>query len=265
MTRSKSKRPALSPKRAASALLLLIAIWIALSTAFSQSPPIHYVTSCSMYPEYDRGDGLLVIPANPDVPVFDCPECVGVGTKWAVDFMGEQAAELDDSLSVYCASTSSLMCQYFFSMPEMFSERFGNVTFYYSKCNSTLGGVTTQTPCVAHAGPANRTVNITQARGQPIVVSERLADGQPAMPVVHRAYFAVRDAYGNVNYFTKGDANPLFDTQTAGYTRLNSAVAANASSVRGVVALKLPFFGEVTRRLLNIPGCEAGGLALQQG
>lgn len=246
-------------------ILFIAVLWFLLSALFSAAPPINYVTSCSMYPEYSRADVLLVFPIKPDVPILDCPECSGEGNKWIVDFMGEQAAELDDSLSVYCASKSSLMCQYFAAMPEMFSETYGNVTFNFSKCNRTIGDVTTQFPCVSSVGPVNRTMNITQAAGKPIVVNERLTEYLPVVPVIHRAYFAVRDSSGNVNYFTKGDANPVFDSQTAGYVRLNSAIAANASSVRGVVLFKLPFLGEALRYLQKIPGCDGSELVLQQG
>jgi hypothetical protein len=152
------------------------------------------------------------------------------------------------------------MCQYFLQMPGEFSETSSNVTFYFASCNRTLAGVTDRTPCVAFAGPSNLTVAITQDNGRLVIVNERLSEDQPTMPVVHRAYFAVRDSSGKVSYYTKGDANPLFDSQTAGYARLNNALAANASSVRATVLLKLPLLGDALRALRNIRGCGEGAL-----
>ncbi|MFA6329508.1 MAG: S26 family signal peptidase [Candidatus Micrarchaeia archaeon] len=236
--------------KALAGILFIAVLWFLLSALFSAAPPISYVTSCSMYPEYSRGDMLLVLPLSPSVQVEGYDGLLSRANPWVVSF-GNNTTVLDASISTYCNNSVEQMCREFYENPAGFSETNGPVTYEYARCTN---GRQKSEPCVVTAKVGNASFSTAQ-RPQAIVYGARVFAGSPAIPVIHRAFFAVRDASGSTYLFTKGDANPLFDSQSPGFFSLNGAAAANASSVHGIVVARIPFAGEFLRGYRGIPGC----------
>jgi hypothetical protein len=231
-------------------LLLIAALWFALSALFSVSPPIHYVTSCSMYPAYSRADLLFVLPLPPSAPIFGYDGLLSQPQPWVVSY-GNQSASLNASISAYCNNSVEQMCRQFYSDPAGFSETNGPVTYVYARC--TLGG-SNPGPCVSTAEVGDTSFPTAQKPHARAYEARVLPAGQE-IQIIHRAFFGIRDASGSVFFFTKGDANPVFDSQAEGFFLLNAASAANASSVKGVVVAKIPFAGELMRYLRGTQGC----------
>ena len=231
-------------------LLCIAVLWVVLSVLFSVAPPIHYVTSCSMYPEYSRADLLFVLPLPPSAPIFGYDGLLSQPQPWIVSY-GNQSVSLNASISTYCNNRVEQMCRQFYSDPAGFSETNGPVTYVYASC--TLGG-SDPGPCVSTAEVGDTSFPTAQ-KPQAIAYDARVLPAGQAIPIIHRAFFGIRDASGSVFFFTKGDANPVFDSQAEGYFLLNAAAAANASSVQGVVVAKIPFAGELLRYLRGIQGC----------
>ena len=119
--------PFAGAKVALIALLVIGSLWIAFSLVFSASPPIHYIMSCSMLPQYALGDALLVLPIAPAAEVIDVAGSVGGKEPWVVTH-GNSTAVLNESVSVYCDGRADEMCLDFFHSPRDFSESNGPVT-----------------------------------------------------------------------------------------------------------------------------------------
>ncbi len=239
-------------------IIFIVMLWIGLSMLFSAVPPIHYVTSCSMYPEYSRADVLLVLPIPPSAPIEEYDGLLSTSQPWVVSY-GNETVSLNASISTYCNNSAEQMCRNFYSNATGFSETNGPVTYEYANCNKNRNDARTE-PCVSLARVGNANFATTQ-KPQAIIYSGRVFSGATSVAVIHRAFFGVRDASGNVYFFTKGDANTLFDSQSKDFFSLNSAAAANASSVRGVVVAKIPLAGELLRNYRGIEDCQGGNTA----
>jgi len=254
----KSERVAKLVLAALAGPLFIAALWLALSALFLAAPPINYVTSCSMYPEYSRGDLLLVLPLSPSVQVKEYDGLLSQAQPWVVTH-GNGTVSLDAPISTYCNNSAERMCRDFYSDPTGFSETNGPVTYEYSKCTT---GRQKAEPCILAAKVGGTSFPTTQ-KPQAIAYWVRVFADAPAIPVIHRAFFAVKDASGTVYFFTKGDANALFDSQAKGFFSLNGAAAANASAVRGVVVAKIPFAGEFLRGYRGVEGCGGSQLSVK--
>lgn len=243
------------------ALVFLSALWLGLSALFSAAPPINYVTSCSMYPEYSRGDLLLVLPLSPSVPIEPYGGSLAEAHPWVVSY-GNNTTTLESSISAYCNNSAEQMCRLFYSDPAGFSETNGPVTYEYAKCDTRIVGAPKEEPCVSSVRAGNASFATTE-KPQSIAYSARVFSSAPAVQIIHRAFFGIRDASGNAHFFTKGDANTLFDSQAKEFFSLNAAAAANESSVRGVVIAKIPFAGELLRGYGKVEGCEGSQLIIR--
>ncbi len=241
--------------KALAGILFIAVLWFVLSAIFLAAPPINYVTSCSMYPEYSRGDMLLVLPLSPSVQVEEYGGLLSQAQPWVVTY-GNNTTTLDSSISTYCNNSAEQMCREFYAHPTGFSEANGPVTYEYSECTN---GKQKTVPCVTTAHVGNASFSTAQ-KPQAIAYGVRVFEAAPIIPVIHRAFFGVNDASGTKYYFTKGDANPLFDPQSRGFLALNGAAAANSSSVRGVVVARMPFVGEFLRGYRGVEGCEGNNL-----
>ncbi|MFA5247341.1 MAG: hypothetical protein WC408_05630 [Candidatus Micrarchaeia archaeon] len=235
-------------------------LWIVLSALFSAAPPINYVTSCSMYPEYTRGDVLFVLPLSPSVAIFDYNKSLTQALPWVISYAGN-AVSLNESISTYCNNSIEQMCKEFYSNPFDFSETNGPVSYEYANCTQKNANTQKAQPCVYSARIEN-TKFATAEKPQAVAYSGKISQSLPAIQIIHRVFFGIKDASGNVFYFTKGDANTLFDSQSAGFFLLNGAAAANASAVRGVVAAKIPFAGDFLRNYQKIADCEGNQLTI---
>jgi hypothetical protein len=261
MTRKKRNSVAKAITQVILGLLLIVALWVVLSALFSASPPIHYVTSCSMYPEYSRGDVLVVLPLSPPVPVMGYGGLLSQAQPWVVSY-GNATASLAESISTYCNNSIEQMCRKFYANATGFSESNGPVSYEYANCNVNHASGARTEPCVFSATVGNTSFS-TLEKPQAIAYSVKVFSGAPAIPVIHRAFFGVRDADNSTFYYTKGDANTLFDAQSKGFFLLNSGPAAGSAKVMGVVVAKIPFVGEFLRNYRGIEGCEGSGITIK--
>ena len=241
-------------------LLFIAALWLGLSALFSASPPIHYVTSCSMYPEYSRGDVLLVLPLSPSVTIIGYSGNLAEPQPWAVNYSNKTAL-LNESISSYCNNSAEQMCRNFYSDASGFLEANGPVTYAYANCKTINSSAAKTEPCVSSVRAGNLTLATTQ-KPQAIVYSIKVFASAPAIPVIHRAFFGVKDENSNTFYYTKGDSNTLFDSQSKGFFLLNNGPAASSTKVMGVVVAKIPFIGDFFRNYRGIEGCEASQITI---
>lgn len=237
-------------------LFVLVVSWLFFSGFFSSTPPLHFVSTCSMFPALAPGDTLILSPGVPQVRAafkvhspFSYPQNVTV--RW-----GNFSAEIPGSLYSFCsqmAASDAEMCNQFLRTPEAFSEQAGPIVFNYTHC--AFGNGTR--PCVGMVSVFGAVV--PSAGASDVILFDALLPGtSQKSTAVHRSVFSITDSLDRTFYFTKGDNNPVFDTQLYDYAfSQRYALPVESSAVRGKVAYLLGGLSAFSRNSSARVNCSA--------
>jgi len=228
------------------ALAVAVMIWFGAQFILSTSTPISAVVSCSMLPNLQRGDFVIVqgAPAGAYEIEMSKAELDSIYSSSSSASYGENNVTLEGSLFSYCVTDSkSAMCRAFVMSPESFIEKKGPFTYRYERCDLRYSnGSQAYMPClrsVAFRG----TEYLTNLSHDVIVYQPVSGDPYSSIgDIVHRAFFKI-DADGKTYYLTRGDNNPILDLQVFDYRRGVGNHPVPQESVRGKVISRIPFLG----------------------
>jgi hypothetical protein len=225
----------------------IILLWFAAMFVMGTSVPLNAVVSCSMLPNIERGDMVLVQglqPAGYDVEITQA-EFAQLNSSPAVHLPDGSTRELRGSLYTYCAQfPTEQTCRQFFNNPESFYETRGPFTFQYGKCTreNREGRFSYQTPCLEYVefkgtqyypNFAHDTIVYAPAQGDLYSL---------AGDIIHRVYFKI-NAGGSTFYLTKGDNNPVMDIQEYSYSMEMGNSPPSLAQYKGKVVGRVPFIG----------------------
>ncbi|MEW6328497.1 MAG: hypothetical protein AB1468_00100 [Candidatus Micrarchaeota archaeon] len=212
------------------AILAAVAIWLALGFLLNTSSPLDAVVSCSMLPNLERGDMVLLQDADPSAPEVNVSR-----EDWG------RAVEDLKKMQPVCVGGK-------------ISTTDGLVSFECGLCRqkNPSTGALAEIPCV-------KSVTIAGSRIAPslendIIVYEPLPSDFFARSgaIIHRVV-AVVNVEGARYYLTKGDNSAAFDVQGG-----NSPV--QRERVKGRVVLRIPYVGYVKLFMSGLfdtpPGCD---------
>ncbi len=232
------------------ALAVAVGIWFGASIVLNTSSPVSAVVSCSMLPNLQRGDFVIVQGAP--VKAYELnmtqAELDSLSSSRAVVSYFEDGtasnATIDGSVLPYCvADRSSAMCQEFIYNPESVVESKGAFTYRYERCGIAYSnGTSGHMPCLKSVAFHGREY-LTNFSNDIIVYQPPSGDYYAQIgDIVHRAMFKI-SAGGSEYYLTRGDNNPILDLQAYDYNSKarNSPVPSN--NVRGKVIARIPYLG----------------------
>lgn len=227
------------------ALAVAVAIWYGLSFVLNTQTPVSGVVSCSMLPNLQRGDFVIVQGApvaaynlemtKPEVEALSGPAQI---------FFGGNNVTIDGSLFAYCISNQNpQLCRLFVSQPEAFLEKKGPFTYKYERCSIVFSsGSTGSEPCVKSV-TYKGTEYLTNFSNDVIVYQPVAGDYFSLIgDIVHRTMFRI-DAGGETYYLTRGDNNPILDVQAYNYTTAMKNSPVPQKNVRGKVIARIPLLG----------------------
>lgn len=236
------------------AIATALLIWFGLGFVLSTSAPLNAIVSCSMLPDLERGDLVVLQGSEPrgiDVYLddFDFDR-----TSAYVEGVGE--IQTNVSLMTYCTYfPSSAPCEALRKNPEKVSEIHGQLEFRYGWCAISRGGVRSEIACVKSikVGGTEYTV---QPVGDTIVYgtlpTDGFSGGQGYKEIIHRVFLKVH-SNGRTYYITKGDNNDRFDIQYEN-------APATPDRVVGKVIFRAPYLGYFKLFLFGFfadpPGCD---------
>ena len=114
-----------------------LAAWFALQFFLSTSTPISAVVSCSMVPELNRGDMIIVKGEgnySGNEIIADQADAQALFRNPTVAF-NDKTMEVNGSMFSYCQNVNDTStCSLFYSDPGIFYERRGPFVFSYGKC-----------------------------------------------------------------------------------------------------------------------------------
>ena len=225
-----------------------LGFWLFLSFILNTSSPISAVVSCSMLPNLQRGD-FVIVQGSPIKAIeinMTNAEFESFSNEIITTNKGE---EIKGSLYSQCLGLSkkgellisnNILCKEFYENPKVFSEKKGPVTFFYSTCSLKTKNGVLSSPCVNEFEFKGQNYSIN-TEGDTVVYQPAKEDVYSMIgDIVHRTQFIINvgeDKY----YITKGDNNPIFDVQVYD----NSFQAGNkpAKDLRGKVLMRIPYLG----------------------
>lgn len=234
-------------KEIAISLIVIVAIWVAAMFVMNTSVPLNAVVSCSMLPNIERGDLVLVQGSEPRAyEIFLTPEEFSqLNSSPVVHSSDGDNVTLKGSLYTYCAQyPADITCREFFSNPSQFYETRGPFSFYYDSClrNSRKGDYSITTPCLSH-------VRVKGVDYAPNIAHDTIVYGPAqgdlyslAGDIIHRLYFKIKVG-DSTYYLTKGDNNPVMDIQEYSYSREMGNSPPGNSQYKGKVVGRIPFIG----------------------
>lgn len=226
---------------------IILIIWLAAMFVMKTPVPLNAVVSCSMLPNIERGDLVLVQgeePAGYEI-MLTPEEFAQLNSSPVVHTPSGQNITLKGSIYTYCAQyPSDQACRQFISSPESFYETRGPFSFHYGTCmrNSRQRQYGISTPCLSY-------VEVKGAPYYPNFAHDTIVYGPAqgdlyslAGDIIHRLYFKVRVG-DSTYYLTKGDNNPIMDMQEYSYSREMGNSPPGDSQYKGKVIGRVPYIG----------------------
>lgn len=228
------------------ALFVAVAIWLGLSLVLNTSSPISAVVSCSMLPELQRGDFILVQGA--DVDAYD----ISMSKEELDSLAGPATIYYDDmdktingSIYPYCnLYPLSDVCEVFFKSPEEITEQKGAFIYRYEMCSMEHQSKgTILLPCLKSVTFRGEEY-LTDFSNDVIVYAPPPTDLYYYLQgdIVHRVMFKIESG-GHTYYITRGDNNPVLDIQSYYYEAGLANHPVPDEFTRGKVIARIPFLG----------------------
>jgi signal peptidase I len=228
------------------ALVVAVGIWFGASLLLNTGTPLSAVVSCSMLPNLQRGDFVVVqgAPVRAHEISMTAEELDSLTSSRSEITYGEKNASLDGSLFTYCLSDPyGELCSAYRSSPQSVVEKKGAFTYRYERCNLTLtNGTGGSMPCLKSVTFKGEEY-LTDFSNDVVVYQPSQGDVYSQIgDIVHRVMFKI--SVGNETYYlTRGDNNPILDMQVYDYGsgRLNHPIP--QKGLRGKVIGRIPLLG----------------------
>ncbi|MFN7991167.1 MAG: hypothetical protein U0R44_03335 [Candidatus Micrarchaeia archaeon] len=227
------------------ALLVAVMIWFGLSFVLNTGSPVSGVVSCSMLPNLQRGDFVVVQGAVPKAYELNMTgdELDSLSSRSFVSYPGGNLST-DGSIFAYCLRNRNTdACKAFISNPESVREEKGAFTYRYERCNITYSSGSSATePCLKSVIFKGKEY-LTDFSND-IVVYQPLPGDLFSLvgDIVHRVLFRI-NAGGKTYYLTRGDNNPVLDLQVYDYAGGVGNHPVPAERLRGKVIARIPYLG----------------------
>lgn len=230
------------------AIIVAILLWLGASYILNTSTPVSGVVSCSMLPNLERGDFIVVQGKEPvayEISMSESEFNVLANGPYTAVYEGKEY-QIPMPLYPYCNCYSSEpICMKFNENPENVVEKAGPFTYHYEMCGIDYRnkGIRGYGKCLSHVEFRGKDyyTNISND----VIVYQPGSDDLYANvgDIVHRLFFRI-NVNGERYYLTKGDNNPIFDIQVmnCNYPGIRNHPIPE-ENVKGKVIARVPYLG----------------------
>jgi signal peptidase I len=227
------------------ALIVAVCIWYGASFILNTETPISGVVSCSMLPNLQRGDFVLVhgAPITAYEIEMTKEELESLNDRAEVTY-GNKSATIKGSIFSYCVfNRHTDMCQAFVNSPGEFVEEKGVFTYLYDRCPLTYSNDTqVSQPCVTSVIFKGQEY-LTNFSNDIMIYNPPKTDYYSLIgDIVHRTMFKI-NVDDKSYHITRGDNNPILDLQVYNYQNDLENRPVPEENVRGKVILRIPILG----------------------
>jgi len=228
------------------ALVVAAVIWYGASFLLNTNSPVSAVVSCSMLPNLQRGDFVIIQGSAPrayEINMTQSELDSLTSMDSSVSFNG-RSVNITGSLFTYCLGNSmSEVCRALKETPASVAEHKGAFTYHYETCGvSFTSGSFVSMPCLKSVGFKGKDY-LTNFSNDIVVYQPARNDLYSQIgDIVHRTMFEIN--VGNQSYYiTRGDNNPILDMQVfdAGSGLVNHPIP--YKQLRGKVIGRIPLVG----------------------
>ncbi|MEM4367173.1 MAG: hypothetical protein QW035_03535 [Candidatus Anstonellales archaeon] len=239
----------------------IVVVWLALSFALRTSSPLNAVVSCSMLPNLERGDLVVIYGEGIRAPEIEASEqdVARLSNANAVVEWEGKSEEVKGSALSACATESHEFCAYLFNYPSKVVEKRGNFEFHYGTCyrkGVKKGAKEGFVPCLQRIEYKDYIV-IDNRGGDVVVYAPKPSDAFSRVgDIIHRAMLKIKTE-SNEYYIIKGDNNEIADIQI--YSGFGGNSIVERSQIKGKVIARVPILGYLRLFLSGYveedPGC----------
>ncbi|MBI5223799.1 hypothetical protein HY990_05245 [Candidatus Micrarchaeota archaeon] len=226
------------------ALLAAIILWYGASAILNTSTPISAVVSCSMLPNLERGDFVIVQNTPIRAPVIELTkrEFEQIGKNSTVYLKGT-GQNINGSAFSSCLSKDPSFCDGFREDPRSIAEINGPIKYNYDRCElKTATGETYKIPCIGSLEIKGKKITSNFSNDVIVYTSPKEDLYSKVGDIVHRT-FVILDVEGKQYYLTKGDNNPVLDIQAYDSSLEMGNGPVSSQNLRGKVILRVPYIG----------------------
>ncbi|MBU0532586.1 hypothetical protein KKB44_03770 [Candidatus Micrarchaeota archaeon] len=227
------------------ALLIAVVIWYGVSFILNTNSPISGVVSCSMLPNLQRGDFILVQGALANAYEIEMTEqeLDSLTSDAIIHYEGSNFT-IKGSIFSYCIyNQKAELCQFFVDSPEKIIEEKGAFTYKYERCSlSYSDGGNATLPCLSSVTFKNHEYLTNFSHDTIVYASPKDHLYSLIGDIVHRAMFKI-NVGDETYYLTRGDNNPILDLQVYDYGRDLTNAPVSEEYVRGKVIARIPILG----------------------
>ncbi|MDD5022881.1 MAG: hypothetical protein PHU63_01810 [Candidatus ainarchaeum sp.] len=225
-------------------VMLILIFWFGLQTLLNTETPISAIVTCSMLPNLERGD--LVIIQGAELNAYEiemtAEEFQEISSYESVINYKNNTFKVLGSMYSYCLQNKDSVCNYFLSEPEEFIEKRGEMIFYYSQCGIEYldRKIVVPQPCITEIEYKDKKYPVKISNDILVYVPEKNTYFSYVGDIIHRIYFKV-NVEGEEYYLVKGDNNPILDIQMYDYKyNLGNLPAKN---INGKEIFRIPYVG----------------------
>ncbi len=228
-------------------IIIVLVFWFGLQVLLNSSTPVSVIVTCSMLPELDRGDLVLVQGTSIETKEINMSkiEFENLNNYDVLVHYKDSTFPVKGSIYSYCKFNSinqDPVCNDFIKEPEEFIEQKGDLKFHYSMCNINYleEGVSVQEPCVTSMEYGDKEYEMNLTQDKIVYTPEEGTYFSYIGDIIHRAQLKI-NVDGEEYYLAKGDNNQLFDIQIYDYDYdLGNLPAKN---LKGREIFKIPYVG----------------------
>ena len=223
------------------ALAIALVLWFGAGWVLNTSAPLSAVASCSMLPNLDRGDFVVVQGAPLQAPeiTLTAEEFQALQGEAVIHYRTQEQS-VRGSIFSYCRVFNDDVCNEWRNRPEEVLESRGPLTFHYTTCRIEQTGESTA--CVESLDYDGRNYPI-RSSNDILVYAPGSGDYFARIgDIVHRTYI-ILNVEGDRYYLTKGDNNPLLDIQIFDYFLNEGNAPVAEGQTKGKVIARIPWLG----------------------
>lgn len=230
------------------AIGIAIAIWFGAQAILGTSSPISGVVSCSMLPELERGDFVVVQGGEIEVSEVELTEAELYQITNGPFVARSEGIEQSYSrpFHTYClCNPRDETCIEFMNSEADFYETAGPATYHHTWCDVdyTTGQMPERMRCVDYVEIKGKRFYMADEANNVIVYNSRSTDLYSRVgDIVHRSVARLK-VDDKVYYLTGGDNNPVLDNQVYECSTGMGNQPVLERNVKGKVIIRIPYLG----------------------